>query len=145
MIELNVTNLVGGNIVITTSQSGGNEGGETPTGNSKTVFTLVGGTTEEYDIEGTLDANWLQSNGFWDEGTWFKYITEVDIGNTVTSIDSYVFGFCGYLTSVTFEGKDRATVQGMENYPFGLDYCYSDSGVTIHCSDGNISVPMNEN
>lgn len=145
MIELNVTNLVGGNIVITTSSSGGggSEGDEIPTGNSKTVFTLEGGTTEEYDIVGTLDNNWMYEHGFWDEGSWFKSITAVDIGNTVTSIGYSTFSWCWSLTDVTFEGKSLATVQGMENYPFGFDFCYS--GVTIHCPDGNISVPLNEN
>lgn len=67
MIELNVTNLVGGNIVITTSSyegGGGSEGGETPTGNSKTVFTLANGTVEDYEITGTLTQQWFIDHGF---------------------------------------------------------------------------------
>jgi len=66
-------------------------------------------------------------------------LTSVTIPNSVTNIGAEVFCDCRGLTSVTFEGKDRATVQGMTNYPFGLDNA-NESGVTIHCTDGNIPV-----
>lgn len=48
MIELNVTNLVGGDITITT-------GGSAPASHPETRFTLEGGTVETYNITGTLD------------------------------------------------------------------------------------------
>ena len=58
---------------------------------------------------------------------------------SVMSIGYGAFTFCGNLTSVTFEGKDKSTVQGMTNYPFGLNYANYD-GVTIHCTDEDIQV-----
>lgn len=63
MIELNVTNLVGGNITITTGPA---------IDPAKTRFTLEGGTIEEYDISGTLDRQWMNDNNFFDEisGSW---------------------------------------------------------------------------
>ena len=64
MIELNVTNLVGGNIVITTSSSGGD--GETSS-HSETRFTLQGGSVETYNIEGTLNRQWMVNNGYFDD------------------------------------------------------------------------------
>ena len=70
-------------------------------------------------------------------------LTSVTIGNSVTSIGDYAFYNCGGLTSVTipnnvtnisrwafsgsiiknvtFEGKNKSTVQGMTGYPFGFD------------------------
>ena len=41
-------------------------------------------------------------NGYYDENNyeWLKTITQVDIGNTVTSIDAEAFGRCSSLTSV---------------------------------------------
>lgn len=61
------------------------------------------------------------------------------IPSSVTSIGDYAFDGCYLLTSVTIEGKDRATVQGMTNYPFGLNTANYE-GVTIHCTDGDILV-----
>ena len=66
-------------------------------------------------------------------------LTSITIPNSVTSIAEGVFNECESLTSVTFEGKDRATVQGMTYYPFGLNNANFD-GVTIHCTDGDIQV-----
>ena len=66
-------------------------------------------------------------------------LASVVIPDSVTSIGSDVFKSCSSLTSVTFEGKDRATVQGMDNYPFEL-YWANENGVTIHCTDGDIKV-----
>jgi len=67
----------------------------------------------------------------------------VTIPDSVTSIGDYTFSDCSGLMSVTFEGKDKATVQGMSNYPFGLE-CANENGVTIHCTDGDIQVPHEE-
>lgn len=62
MIELNVTNLVGGNIVITTPtpSSGGGGGNDT----TKTRFTLANGPVEDYEITGTLTQQWFIDHGF---------------------------------------------------------------------------------
>ena len=60
MIELNVTNLVGGNITITTSSSGGGGGNDT----TKTRFTLTNGHVEDYEITGTLNQQWFIDHGF---------------------------------------------------------------------------------
>lgn len=48
-------------------------------------------------------------------------LTSVTIGNGVTAIGSGAFGNCYALTNVTFAGKNRATIKGMINYPFGLN------------------------
>ena len=66
-------------------------------------------------------------------------LTSVTIGNGVTNIEGGMFYDCSSLTIVTFEGKDRATVQGMSNYPFGLNHA-NENGVTIHCTDDDIQV-----
>jgi hypothetical protein len=66
-------------------------------------------------------------------------LTSVTIPERVESIGWRPFYNCYGLTSVTFEGKDRATVQGMTNYPFGLNHANRE-GVTIHCTDDDISV-----
>ena len=52
MIELNVTNLVGGNIVITTSSSGGSGGSEIPTDwdGIKLRVEFSDGSIEEYNV-----------------------------------------------------------------------------------------------
>ena len=63
----------------------------------------------------------------------------VTIPNSVTSIGYYAFENCSGLTIITFEGKDRATVQAIDSYPFGLNLA-NVNGVTIHCTDGDIQV-----
>ena len=76
---------------------------------TKTRFTLEGGTVETHNITGTLDQQWMIDNGYWvpwDDDTedgdyWAKTITQVDIGNTVTSIGNYAFSICEVLTNVT--------------------------------------------
>jgi hypothetical protein len=85
--------LNGGNITVTLGSGG----------NSKTRFTLQDGTVEEYDIEGTLNKQWLIDHGYW-EGTmsiWLKQIREIELGNTVTTIGESAFDNCENLTSVT--------------------------------------------
>ena len=66
-------------------------------------------------------------------------LMSMTIGNSVMNIREAAFVGCSSLTNVTFEGKDKVTVQGMTNYPFGLDYA-NKSGVTIHCTDGDIPI-----
>jgi hypothetical protein len=66
-------------------------------------------------------------------------LTSVTIPASVTSIGDDAFFGCSGLTRVTFEGKDKPTVQGMAGFPFGLNWA-SYSGVTIHCTDGDIQV-----
>lgn len=65
----------------------------------------------------------------------FTALTNVTIPDSVTSIDNDVFYDCSSLTSMTFSGKDKATVQGMANYSWGLE-----SGCVIHCTDGDITI-----
>ena len=74
-----------------------------PTGHAETIFTLQDGTVETYDITGTLDKQWMITNGYYDENEmiWLKTITQADIGNTVTSIENRAFTECTNLMSVT--------------------------------------------
>ena len=66
---------------------------------------------------------------------WCTGLTSVTIPASMTSIGSVAFSGCSGLTNVTFSGKDMATVQGMENYSWGLT-----SGCVIHCTDGDITI-----
>lgn len=50
-------------------------------------------------------------------------------------MDREVFFGCSELMNVTFSGKDKATVKGMDNYSWALP-----SGCVIHCTDGDIIV-----
>ena len=64
-------------------------------------------------------------------------MTDIEIPSSVSSIGSGAFLGCVSLTSVTFSGKDKATVQGMANYNWGLP-----SGCVIHCTDGDITIVL---
>lgn len=68
--------------------------------------------------------------------TFYSYsrLASVAIPDSVTSIGNGAFANSG-LMSVTFSGKDKATVQGMENY-----YWYLPSGCVLHCTDGDITI-----
>ncbi len=100
MVYINKLN--GGDITI-------GAGGSAPAGHPETRFTLQDGTVETYNITGPLDQQWLSNNGYyipWDDETsegdvWLKTITQVDIGNTVTSIGEGTFTNCLNLTIVT--------------------------------------------
>ncbi len=61
-------------------------------------------------------------------------LMSLTIPSSVTSIGQYAFNGSG-LTSVTFSGKDKATVQGMENYSWSLR-----SSCVLHCTDGDITI-----
>lgn len=93
-VYINILN--GGDITI-------GSGGSAPAGHPETRFTLQGGTVETANITGTLDQQWMIANGYFDdnEWSWLKNITQVDIGNTVTSIGEGAFHECDGLTSVT--------------------------------------------
>lgn len=62
-------------------------------------------------------------------------LTSIVIPANVQTMDREVFLDCSELMSVTFSGKAKATVQGMNNYSWGLP-----SGCVIHCTDGDIIV-----
>ena len=67
----------------------------------KTIITTEDGI-QEYLIEGTLDQQWMIDNEyFYDNIAMWEYITQADIGNTVTNIGSSAFSSCNSLTSVT--------------------------------------------
>ena len=91
-----INTLIGGDITI-------GSGGSSPAGHPETRFTLEGGTVETANITGTLDKQWLNDNGYLNVSNmvWLKTITQVDIGNTVTSIGQGAFHECDGLTSVT--------------------------------------------
>ena len=59
----------------------------------------------------------------------------VTIPESVTNIGDFAFDGCVGLASVTFSGKDKATVQGMANYSWDLP-----SGCVLHCTDGDITI-----
>ena len=68
----------------------------------------------------------------------FQYcysLINMTIHDGVTNIGANAFDSCSNLTSFTFSGKDKATIQGMANYSWGLN-----SGCVIHCTDGDIAV-----
>lgn len=62
-------------------------------------------------------------------------LTSIDIPASVQTMDREVFLGCSGLTSVTFSGKNKATVQGMENYSWALQ-----DGCAVHCTDGDIEI-----
>lgn len=69
---------------------------------SDTRFTLANGTTESYEITGTLNYQWMCDNGFYDETnwSWMKPIVEANLGNTLTSVSDSAFYECSSLTNV---------------------------------------------
>ena len=64
-----------------------------------------------------------------------RAMTLVTIPNSVTSIGQHAFYGCIALTSITFSGKDKQTVQNMANYSWSLK-----TGCVLHCTDGDITV-----
>ena len=75
----------------------------TPAGHQETIFTLEDGTVKPESITSTLNQQWMVTNGYFNDVnyTWINPITQVDIGNTVTSIGDNTFESCRSLTSVT--------------------------------------------
>ena len=67
--------------------------------------------------------------------SWCRGLTSVTIPDSVTIIKNSAFNYCISLTSVTFSGKDKAMVQDMANYNWGLK-----KGCVIHCMDGDITI-----
>lgn len=61
-------------------------------------------------------------------------LTSVTIPDSIESIGGSAFAQCPGLMDVTFVGKDKATVQGMDNYSWGLPY-----NCLIHCTDGDFT------
>jgi len=63
--------------------------------NVNTVFHLNNGTTEEYDIVGILDNQWMTDHGYWisagKESGWGKSASSVEIGTHVTAITAGPF------------------------------------------------------
>ena len=65
-----------------------------------------------------------------------RSLSNIVIPSSVTSIGDEAFFSCEALYSITFSGKDKATVQGMENY----NNWRLQSGCVIHCTDGDITI-----
>ena len=65
-----------------------------------------------------------------------KVLNNIMIPSSVTSIGDEAFFSCEALYSITFSGKDKATVQGMANY----NNWRLQSGCVIHCTDGDITI-----
>ena len=134
-----------------------------PTGNPKTKITFTDGTSQEYDWSGEINQQTMIDVGLLDNNnpdlpTWIKKPQTIEIGTSVTSIGPLTFYFCDLmksmtiplsmtsirewafascyqLMSITFSGKDMATVKNMANYNWGLT-----SGCVIHCTDGDITI-----
>ena len=72
------------------------------TGHPETRFTLQDGTVESYNIDGVLNGQWLENNGFYNiaYGEWTKTIITIDIGNTVISIGDFAFESCNTISSL---------------------------------------------
>ena len=113
------------------------------------------------DFSALIEAGLMPSgSGKTQEPSWIKYPAEVEIGSAVTSIGgsytfykcrgltsmvisnsvrsigSSTFSMCYDITSVTFSGRDKATVQGMSNYSsWELPH-----GCVLHCTDGDITL-----
>ena len=154
MIELNVTNLVGGNIVITTSSGGG--GSEIPIVSSPTIVTYIDSnwdrtTSRSYDIVGELNNQNCPTSIEIDEEVWeFQnieignsvttigdafpgqiYLSDISLPSSVTTISSGAFDNCGELNEITL--PDSVTSIG-EN---AFRECYNLSTVTIYANGGN--------
>jgi len=63
--------------------------------------------------------------------------TSIVIPASVQTMDREVFLGCSELMNVTFSGKDKATVKGMENYSWALL-----PGCVVHCADGEVAVRL---
>lgn len=66
-------------------------------------------------------------------------LTSVTIPNSVMNISRWAFSM-SIINNVTFEGRNKSTVQGMSGYPFGFDGVNFYGTVTIHCTDGDIQI-----
>ena len=159
-MAIHITRLNGGDITI-------GSGGSAPAtrtatrvwyGNDENVYT-------DYEIEGAINGSYNEMYGddwYTDQIPNVASAKKIEIGSTVTSLGSRAFFQCQDLISIsipdtvtsigseafdctynlanmTFEGKDRATVQGMSNYPWGFNATWVDK--TIHCTDGDIQFP----
>ena len=135
-MAVNINTLITGTMTLGT-------GGSTPTGHSDTRVTYVSGhdpTSWSGEIEGELGDGLIPNS---------EYIETVDIGNRVTSLGMYAFGYkdtlisvtipnsvtniedgafndCNNLTSIVFQGKTLEQVQNIEDkygnkhYPWGI-------------------------
>lgn len=143
-----------GGVALTATRTENNVVGYT---HRKTIITTTEYGPQEYPIEGVLDIQQMITNGYFDEdeGEWLKTITQVDIGNTVTSIGDYAFSNCSSLVGVTipnnvtsiethaFSSCDGLTsvtipnsVMSIKEYAFGA--CSGLTSVTIPDSVTNI-------
>ncbi len=106
MIELNVTNLVGGNIVITTLP---------PV--RKTIVTFTNGDINEYSFVGTLGM-WSFDYTIYDMGMWLKPIQSIIIGDEITAIASDTFNSASTLEEITI-GRNIQKIGQNAFYTYG--------------------------
>ena len=140
MIELNVTNLVGGNIVITTSSSGG--GSEIPDDwdGVKIRFEFSDESIEEYSLS-SLGYETPDQLGMKTGNNWTHPPIKVFLGTCVKNnygtywLGTGTFSGCESLTEVT----TLETISYWESNIYDLLDCF-DEGITVHCTDGDFTL-----
>ena len=99
------------------------------------VFQYKGFTTVYLPKIKILVGNYSNNGAFYNCGN----ITEVRLGNTVTSIDRYVFKDCSSLQKIYID-LPRATVEAMPNYQYAFMGDTSKTGIII-CNDDSGWIP----
>jgi len=102
MIELNVTNLVGGNITITT---GGSEGSYVEREATRVWYYGDNDSTyTDYDISGEISGSWSDEDEdytFTDAIPMLSNARKIEIGTKLTSIGHHAFIYCTWINSIT--------------------------------------------
>ena len=125
MITLNVGSLIGGNIVVDTTNASRDAGKLENRG----VATHDGHET----VEGVDD---IDSTRF----AWNTTLKHLTIGEDVKNIGKYAFEGCSSLEKVVFKGKTVEDVmEKMKNYPWGIGYG-RECPTILECEDGKITI-----
>lgn len=118
MIELNVTNLVGGNITITT-------------GSATRAVTRIWWSDDESDYSDCPSNNGTFDSNCFPEGKSNTDAVKVEFGSDVTSIGDYAFYECSGLMSVTFPNSVTSIGGGAFTNCYGLTIVTMPSVTTI--------------